>query len=675
MRRLLLTSLLLVACGVLAMVASSVAGAATLSWSGPALIESQPPFANSPGLVDPACPTVRFCVSATEGGPSGTTGIEVSGDPTGGSAAWRYESAASLGVQGDFPLAVSCSSLRLCVVLVASGTSTFVTSSTAPATGTGNWTARPAPPGMTSLTCPTRKLCLGVADSSIEVTRHPREGARAWRAVAFKGGLFLLSAVACHGGHLCVAVGLRHHSGAVAVSTDPTGGRRAWHVTDLPHADLTSARTVAAACTSKDVCVITDDVGDVIASRNPAVAHPRWRASVVSDAGGSVSCPSPSFCLSIGAMGVATSHNPTGGRTAWSTTRWPSELKNGPGLACASARLCIGAGPGNEVLTSTAPAGGGPTFTLTQLNQGETALTAIVCPSAGVCLADGADGRLLRSNLPAGGPRAWGPIASNVDTPIGGLSCSSSTFCAGVAGHVVTGVPTLPTVTWTEGPVAQVAVSCASQAFCAAIDTHGDVLTTTDPGGGVAAWTTTQLPTSVSNGGHGEQHQTPLIAIACPTASFCAALDGDGNYWASSNPGAGASAWTEARLPPAQAVPLGAAQLDCPTASLCVAVTTTHVLTTSDPADPTPAWSTVALPSTTSSAPSTAVTGLSCASSSLCVAVNSNGWAVWGNPTTGDPWTAAPLGGLASLTAVSCAPLGLCVAGDSAGRIFTAQPS
>jgi hypothetical protein len=678
-RRLWLTCLLTAACCATATVATP-AGAATptLRWSAPQLIESQPPFANSPGLVDIACPTARFCLSGTNGAPSSTSGIEVSRNPTGGTAAWRFERIPQRGFPAG-PLATSCASLRLCVLLMGSGgTAPFAVTSAAPDRGTGNWRAKPAPAGMTSLACPTWKLCIGIAGSSIEVTQHPRAGASAWHAVAFNGGLYQLSAVACHGAHLCIAVGLRGHAGAVAVSTDPTGGRRAWHVSELLRGHLTTADTIAAACTSKHACVITDDLGDVIAAANPAAARPRWRATFVPGAGGSVSCLSPSFCLSANSVAVATSHNPAGGKTAWSTTRWPAQQRGEPELACASGRLCVAAGPGNQVLTSTAPARGGSAFTTTDLDQGDTPLLAIACPSAGLCLATGGDNRLLRSNAPASGPSAWSPVQSTLDGQIPDeLSCSSPAFCAGMAGtRVLTGDPAQTPVTWTVGPAVNVAgVSCASEALCVAFDSNGDVITTTDPAGGGAAWTTTQLPTTIECGEHDICVHTPLDNISCPSVSFCAALDEDGNYWASSDPAGGAGAWTKTPLPRMQSALSVPSQLDCPSASLCVVVSATRVLTTSDPADTTPAWSTVALPPNTSTPVITAVDGLSCAGADLCVAVNTNGWAMWGDPTTGNPWSATQLGGPASLTAVSCAPSGLCVAGDSAGRIFTAQPS
>jgi hypothetical protein len=266
-------------------------------------------------------------------------------------------------------------------------------------------------------------------------------------------------------------------------------------------------------------------------------------------------------------------------------------------------------------------------------------------------------------------------VQSNDEAAIGALRCLSSDFCAGVAGsHLVTGDPTPMPLTWTEGAVDVAdAVSCASDALCAAVDANGRVLTSTDPAGGAGTWMMTQLPTPLDCDPHGICVNSPLTDIACPTASLCAALDENGNFWRSSDPGDAASTWTDTPLPLPTAGAPQPAHLDCPSASLCVAIAPTHVLTTADPADPAPTWTTVNLPPATGPVEALGME-LSCASSTLCVAVK-RGWAMWGDPTTDGPWSAVHIDGSAALTALSCAPSGFCVTGDSAGRVFTAQPS
>ena len=72
-------------------------------------------------------------------------------------------------------------------------------------------------------------------------------------------------------------------------------------------------------------------------------------------------------------------------------------------------------------------------------------------------------------------------------------------------------------------------------------------------------------------------------------------------------------------------------------------------------------------------------TAVSCASESLCVAVNHEGAAlITANPMSATPSWSPALNAGQPLNAVSCAPAGLCVAVDSAGRAWVighASPS
>lgn len=90
-------------------------------------------------------------------------------------------------------------------------------------------------------------------------------------------------------------------------------------------------------------------------------------------------------------------------------------------------------------------------------------------------------------------------------------------------------------------------------------------------------------------------------------------------------------------------------------------------------AAPTLRWSLLGTFDTTGGTP----TGVSCASESLCVAVDSNGNAFsTSDPTASDPlWSRAEVDSGETLSAVSCAPAGPCVAVDAHGRAFaSAEP-
>ncbi len=105
--------------------------------------------------------------------------------------------------------------------------------------------------------------------------------------------------------------------------------------------------------------------------------------------------------------------------------------------------------------------------------------------------------------------------------------------------------------------------------------------------------------------------------------------------------------------------------VSCPSASLCVAVAEGHALVSASPAGGASTWHPAAI------AGAGAFTGVSCPSSALCVAVDGNGGtAISTNPVGGaSTWHTANISG-AGLTGVSCLSNSLCVAVDASGNAF-----
>jgi hypothetical protein len=196
-------------------------------------------------------------------------------------------------------------------------------------------------------------------------------------------------------------------------------------------------------------------------------------------------------------------------------------------------------------------------------------------------------------------------------------------------------------------------ISCPSTALCAAVDSQGRIVTSTDPTGGSAAW-------SIADAGR------VLTDISCPSASFCAGIAGLYLY-TSTDPTGGAGAWTATDIDAGTGHLLEA--ISCASAALCVATDDTgHVLTSTDPTGGSGAWTAAEVNATG------ALGAISCPSPSLCVAFNGSGDAVVStNPTAGaGAWQSYPVtghgGGPAS---VSCASPSLCVAVDGVGNEFT----
>jgi hypothetical protein len=203
-------------------------------------------------------------------------------------------------------------------------------------------------------------------------------------------------------------------------------------------------------------------------------------------------------------------------------------------------------------------------------------------------------------------------------------------------------------------------VSCPTESFCAGVTDRGNVISSTNPTGGVQAWGITQVES-------GRPHESSPIAISCPSAALCVGVDDGGNVFSSTDPRAGAAAWKAAHvdggLGPAS-VPF--ASVSCPTASLCVAVDVAgNVVSSTDPAGLASAWRVARVDSD-------ALKAVSCPSASLCVVVDGAGHALTSTDPAGGPgaWVAATVDGHPLLT-LSCASATLCVAGDDSGNVVS----
>ena len=143
------------------------------------------------------------------------------------------------------------------------------------------------------------------------------------------------------------------------------------------------------------------------------------------------------------------------------------------------------------------------------------------------------------------------------------------------------------------------------------------------------------------------------------------AVDAAGDALISTNPTAGAgAAWRRVEIDPGRAL----TGVSCASSALCVAVDGEgHAAIGTDPGAGV-SWSLTTIPG----APS--LTGVSCASSALCVAVDRAGDALLStNPAAGSSasWGRAEIDPGKALAGVSCAPASLCVAVDGSGRALT----
>jgi hypothetical protein len=494
--------------------------------------------------------------------------------------------------------------------------------------------------------------------------------------------------------------------GGITWTSGPTGLGRDWKSPVYRDYNF-GERSIA--CPSTRLCVAIT-AGTVFTSTDPAGG--RWK---IGDIGGSgpdeVSCPSVHLCVSIGPGSVAVSTHPAGGARTWRITHQRAFNSGVGSLTCASADLCLATnndaspepgGAGDLVFATAKPAGGAATWSSSFLDQGYDPLTAIACPSEQLCLGSDAGGNLLTSNTPAAGAAAWNlaPLAIGRRTrPISSLACPSASWCAAVS-DVFTGPAGWVLLTsgdpanagaWTSTPLRFEDVSCSTATFCAGSDYLGKIHVSNNPSGGASAWSSQQIGARVQCSGSAGQYcrYDSLTAVSCPSISFCATTDGT-DLWTSTHPSTPDAAWSKSPLPKFPGQFPGRVSLYCPTPSLCLAAANATLETTSDPADPSPQWTAaklpkVVLPADFGPAASASISGVSCVSVQLCVAVDQEGgYAFEGNPSDPNSWTATKIDysslnpgsvDAASLTGVSCTPNGRCVAIDGSGNVIVGTTS
>lgn len=372
-------------------------------------------------------------------------------------------------------------------------------------------------------------------------------------------------------------------------------------------------------CVTTTWCVGVDTQGRVVTGFQADTGRVEWLADAIgSDQMTGVSCPSMSLCVAIDREGdVVTSTNPPGGSITWTATSLASGHQMQT-IACPSTSLCVATDDAGEAFTSTNPAGGANVWKDSGSVGQSVRLLSMSCPSASLCVGVGSSGAAVSSTNPTGGSAAWKSANADGATDIEGVSCPSTSLCVAVdqAGRVLTSTSP-PTDAWTAGPIdgsgALDGISCPSQQLCVAADGGGNVLTSTNPAGGAASWS---APARIDP-------NASLSSVSCLSASFCIAGDDSGRVATATNPIGGPPSWTVT-----SALTGGNAlnEMSCTSDGLCVSLDDGgRILTSPGPTATPPSWDVpVAAPD-----PYGSQLALSCASTSLCVAIGSGNF----NPT------------------------------------------
>jgi WD40 repeat protein len=285
-------------------------------------------------------------------------------------------------------------------------------------------------------------------------------------------------------------------------------------------------------------------------------------------------------------------------------------------------------------------------------------LVSVACvPTGSQCLAVDASNHLLGSIDPSAGAAAWSRT-SLIPATFGpqSVACPSASLCVAVGGATIytSSDPVSGLWTSTSLPGASLDLghlTCPSSTMCVASSFDGTIAGSTDPTAGAGAWSIARLrPTPYG-----------FYAPLCPSTSQCWVTGYDGTVFASNDPAGGANAWTVSPTTPAFS------SGSCPTSSLCVALspgdsgTPDAIFTTTHPGAG--SWTTTPVPETLAS--------VACPSASLCVAVGSPGVLEFStSPATG-PWNRSTIDSGRVLTSIACPSISLCVAADSTGHVVT----
>jgi hypothetical protein len=363
----------------------------------------------------------------------------------------------------------------------------------------------------------------------------------------------------------------------------------------LPRERDTSAPWKSIAVFAATALVISGAVvGASIALRSAPVVKPipaspagHWKSFQLSPTGSSlsaVSCPDAGFCVAVDYRGEwFVSTDPGGGAHAWKLVSGLS-LTNLPtvdvttGLSCVGHSLCVAVFQqdhrGYIISTATLNPSANRDAQVIFAPDGRASLTRISCPTPALCIAVGGtspsinpSGVVFAFTFPDLRPATRGATFQiDAASELTAISCATVKFCVATdgVGDVVTS--TNPSggvggwhVTKVIGAHSFTAISCPSVHFCVAVDSNGQVVTSTDPTGGSDAWTATTLDGSVR-----------FDSVSCPSARFCVAGGLSDSAYVSTDPTGGSGGWTKTRV-----IARGTENmfgLSCPSTRFCVGV-------------------------------------------------------------------------------------------------------
>ncbi|HET7173643.1 MAG TPA: hypothetical protein VFI30_05130 [Nocardioidaceae bacterium] len=458
-----------------------------------------------------------------------------------------------------------------------------------------------------AVSCATATLCVAV-DGRGKFMKYNGTAWAAPKSIDIGGGG--LTSVSCPTTSFCAAVDARGN----ALTFD---GNKLW--AGPTNIDGTGTLT-SVSCSSATFCVAVDDGGRALTFNGST-----WGSATTIGSGNAltgVSCLSSAFCVAV---------DDAGNGLAYDGSNWTSSTigtSTASSVSCVSTTFCVAVNGSDTFFKYDGSSWsnlGGPSASF--------ALAAVSCTSTTNCVAVDDSGNAITYE----GTSSFGGSPIDGSLPLLSVSCPQTGSCMAVdaAGNVLQ----MSSGTWSAPSVLDVptghpaSVSCYSATMCANVDDAGAAVTFNGH--------TWSAPTNVVVGS--------LVAVSCPSATFCLAIDGSKAYKYNG------SSWSAGT-----AVGSGLTGVSCTSSTLCVAVDGSGNAYKYNGSS----WSGATVVTTGA----VALNAVSCASTTVCLAVDSSGN---GYHYNGSTWTSGYNDGTAKkLTAVSCRSATFCIAVDTGGRAF-----
>ena len=587
---------------------------ASLSWSAGTAIDHN----GTQALTATSCPSSSQCTAVDRLGQEVTFNPQAPGAPT-----------PVVLEPGAILTAIACPSTSQCTAATSGGSAvTFDPHSPSAAT----ITPIRAQQQIQAISCPSVTQCTTLTSDGYAETFNPSAPGSPTpvQIDAARAG----ADVQCPSATQCVVLSnnLGGNSSSVA-SFDPTNPG-----TPTVNA-LSGIFLIRLSCSSGAQCVAVSPFGQAVKFAPSSPGSPTPITIDSAHEVNAVACPAALVCIAVDHGGAQVTFDPSSNAP---TSPVSISAKALNALACPSVTQCTAVGDAGDAVTLDPISASTPTTTgVDTVNS----LQRATCVSATQCTAVDDAGQEVTFNpfSPGATPAATGLIGA-----LRGVACPSSTQCTAVdgSGHSRTFDPTAlvsqtpATISGADPPVG--ALSCPAVHQCTIVDLSGFV--TFNPG-------VLSSPAHVAITGGGSVWQ----GVACPSSTLCVAIDALGK-WVTFDP-------TSNTSPTATGAPAGhLSAVSCVSTAVCIAVGDAGRVAVFDPA-------TLVGPPAVTIDNGRSLTDVACTSATFCLAGDTVGNVVEGNPQT-NTWVVEPLAGSDTVSAVSCVSSVQCVAVDSAGRMF-----